>query len=363
MPSPLLYGGGLYFLKHNTGILTPSTPPPASVHYGRAAGGGANVYASPRGRRGPHLRRRPQGRHGRPRRRPRARRCWPSTASTTASTPRRRPSAASSTCAAASHLYRISGTDAGPPERGDDLPTTTAKLTQDARDAREAARERLDAWVREVVAWHFDPATGTPFWLDCAAARGLRPAPRGPGATPTSTASAPSRTSGCAAGPCGAGCRKGLRRTSPISVFETGGSTGVPKSRINIDDFRIDYEAFSDTLPDAVLPEGRRLAAVGPSGPAPAAPRRRAPLPAPRRHLLHGGPRPALGDQAHQGGRAWRRWRRYKQHVIDQALTLLRAHDSIRCLFTTPEAARGAVREDLAQEGSASPASSAAARR
>jgi hypothetical protein len=28
---------------------------------------------------------------------------------------------------------------------------------------------------------------------------------------------------------------------------------------------------------------------------------------------------------------------RYKQHVVDQALTLLRAHDSIRCLFTTPK--------------------------
>jgi hypothetical protein len=27
----------------------------------------------------------------------------------------------------------------------------------------------------------------------------------------------------------------------------------------------------------------------------------------------------------------------YKQHVIDQALTVLRAHDGIRCLFTTPK--------------------------
>ena len=27
----------------------------------------------------------------------------------------------------------------------------------------------------------------------------------------------------------------------------------------------------------------------------------------------------------------------YKRHVIDQALTLLRAHDNIRCLFTTPK--------------------------
>ena len=27
----------------------------------------------------------------------------------------------------------------------------------------------------------------------------------------------------------------------------------------------------------------------------------------------------------------------YKRHVIDQALTLLKAHDSIQCLFTTPK--------------------------
>ena len=28
---------------------------------------------------------------------------------------------------------------------------------------------------------------------------------------------------------------------------------------------------------------------------------------------------------------------KYKQHVIDQALTLLRAHPNIQCLFTTPK--------------------------
>ncbi|MGH2628128.1 MAG: hypothetical protein ACRDHY_15930, partial [Anaerolineales bacterium] len=32
----------------------------------------------------------------------------------------------------------------------------------------QAARERLDAAVREIVAWHFDPETGTPFWLEYA---------------------------------------------------------------------------------------------------------------------------------------------------------------------------------------------------
>jgi len=31
-------------------------------------------------------------------------------------------------------------------------------------------------------------------------------------------------------------------------VFETGGTTGVPKSRVQMEDFRTDYEMFSDTL-------------------------------------------------------------------------------------------------------------------
>jgi hypothetical protein len=41
---------------------------------------------------------------------------------------------------------------------------------------------------------------------------------------------------------------KGLEG-KPIFTFETGGTTGVPKSRLQIDDFRKDYEMFSETLP------------------------------------------------------------------------------------------------------------------
>ena len=31
-----------------------------------------------------------------------------------------------------------------------------------------AAREKLDAHVREMVRWHFSPETGCPFWLEFA---------------------------------------------------------------------------------------------------------------------------------------------------------------------------------------------------
>ena len=52
---------------------------------------------------------------------------------------------------------------------------------------------------------------------------------------------------------------KGLA-DKPVYVFETGGTTGIPKSRVVIDDFRIDYELFSDDAAGQVLPEGVELA-------------------------------------------------------------------------------------------------------
>jgi len=43
------------------------------------------------------------------------------------------------------------------------------EVSCDLKPRVDAARERLDAHVREIVAWHFDPETGCPFWLDFAA--------------------------------------------------------------------------------------------------------------------------------------------------------------------------------------------------
>ena len=50
-------------------------------------------------------------------------------------------------------------------------PSTPASTSSPA-----APRETLDAWVREIVDWHFDPATGSPFWLEFARKAGC-PAP------------------------------------------------------------------------------------------------------------------------------------------------------------------------------------------
>jgi phenylacetate-coenzyme A ligase PaaK-like adenylate-forming protein len=198
----------------------------------------------------------------------------------------------------------------------------------------EAARSRLDAWTREVVQWHFDPETGSPFWLEYA--RTLPFDPRREINTYEDLARlGPFQDEWLRGGPVRRWVPRGLAHR-PVSVFETGGSTGVPKSRVNIDDFRIDYELFSDTLPDEYFPKGADWLSLGPTGP------RRLRLAV--EHLAQ-----------HRQGICFMvdldpRWvikllkmgefrmaEAYKQHVIDQGLTLLRAHPNVRCLFTTPK--------------------------
>src|SRR6266542_5556638 len=55
-------------------------------------------------------------------------------------------------------------------------PMSTAEVTLSTRI--EASQEVLDAWVREVIQWHFDPVTGCPFWLDYAQNLGWDPRER-----------------------------------------------------------------------------------------------------------------------------------------------------------------------------------------
>jgi phenylacetate-coenzyme A ligase PaaK-like adenylate-forming protein len=195
-------------------------------------------------------------------------------------------------------------------------------------------KDALDAHVREIVHWHFSPETGTPFWLDFATKLDWDPRRE------IRTYEDLDRfgffeDEWLRGGPVRRWVPKAYAN-KPIYTFETGGSTGVPKSRINIDDFRIDYEMFSDTLPDEFFPKGADWLMVGPSGP------RRLRLAV--EHLAQ-----------HRGGISFcvdldPRWviklikarqmdqvEAYKRHVIDQAMTLLKAHDNIKCMFITPK--------------------------
>ena len=196
------------------------------------------------------------------------------------------------------------------------------------------AKRRLDAHVRKIVQWHFNPETGCPFWLKFA--RNLDFDPRKEiGSYGDLKILGHFQDDWLRGGPVRRWVPKAYAN-EPIYVFETGGSTGVPKCRINVRDFQIDYEMFSEHLSEEGFPLGSDWLMLGPTGP------RRLRLAI--EHLAH-----------HRGGICFfvdldPRWVNklikygkhqeldtYKNHVIDQALNILRAHDNIKCLFTTPK--------------------------
>ena len=86
----------------------------------------------------------------------------------------------------------------------------------------------------------------------------------------------------------------------PYNIFETGGTTGMPKQRIGWDDYKTDYEEFSAKLADEHFPRGARLADGRPDRPAPPAPGHRAPRQLPRQLVLLHRSRPALGEEGHR---------------------------------------------------------------
>jgi len=210
----------------------------------------------------------------------------------------------------------------------------SASVTTGLATKTTRAKETLDLWVREVVTWHFDPKTGTPFWLDYARKAGLDPR-REVGCYEDLALIGSFQDEWLRGGPVRQWVPHGFAGR-PVSIFETGGSTGVPKARINIDDFRTDYSAFSATLPEEFFPKGADWLQVGPTGP------RRLRLAVEHLCQVRGGicfmvdldPRWVVklvkrGEMAEMEA--------YKRHVIDQALTLLKAHENIKCLFTTPK--------------------------
>ena len=194
-------------------------------------------------------------------------------------------------------------------------------------------RRQLDAHVRDIVNWHFDPATGSPFWLERARQLDFDPRERIQGYADLKHL-AHFEDEWLRGGPV----RRWVPEAyadKPIYVFETGGSTGIPKTRVNIRDFEIDYAQFSDSLSEEGFTTGGDWLMLGPSGP------RRLRLAVEYLAQLRGGicflvdldPRwvnVLIRRSAHQELQA------YKNHVTDQALKILRAHDNIRCMFATP---------------------------
>jgi phenylacetate-coenzyme A ligase PaaK-like adenylate-forming protein len=202
-----------------------------------------------------------------------------------------------------------------------------------APDSINAAREQLDAHVREMMRWHFSPETGSPFWLDWAKKAGWDPAREinsfaGLQRFPhfqdewlrdlQPEAWVPKQFQG-----------------RPFNIFETGGTTGMPKQRIGWDDYKVDYEEFSAKLSDAHFPRGAAWLMVGPTGP------RRLRLAIEHLANFRGSscyfidldPRwvkKVLAAKQYEAARA------YMDHVVEQAVTILK-NRKIAGLFTTPK--------------------------
>ncbi|MCH2125042.1 MAG: hypothetical protein MK165_09625 [Pirellulaceae bacterium] len=197
-----------------------------------------------------------------------------------------------------------------------------------------AAKQKLDAQTYEIVQWHFHDSTGSPFWLEKKSELNFDPL------TEVNVFDDLKKfplfeDEWLRGGPIRRWVPKGLDG-KPTYVFETGGTTGIPKSRMVIDDFRIDYEMFSKTLPDEYFPPGANWLMLGPSGP------RRLRLAVEHLCQFRGGicfcidldPRWVVklikkGWMEHL--------EEYKKHCIDQALTVLSAGHDIKCMFATPK--------------------------
>jgi phenylacetate-coenzyme A ligase PaaK-like adenylate-forming protein len=201
-------------------------------------------------------------------------------------------------------------------------------------DAVAQARAALDAHAVEIVQWHFHESTGCPFWLE--KKKDLKFDPLTEVKCFEDIKKFPDfEDEWLRGGPVRRWVPKAYA-DKPIYVFETGGTTGIPKSRIAIDDFRTDYSNFSETLPDKYFPVGSNWLMLGPSGP------RRLRLAV--EHLAQ-----------HRGGICFcidldPRWvvkclkkgqidhaNAYKRHCIDQAITILTAGHDIKCMFGTPK--------------------------
>jgi phenylacetate-coenzyme A ligase PaaK-like adenylate-forming protein len=207
-------------------------------------------------------------------------------------------------------------------------------MSTDLKAKIKDARQRLDAHTVETVGWHFHPSTGCPFWLEKAKEFKFNPLKEVRGFDDLKKFPL-FEDEWLRGGPV----RRWLPQAykdKPTYVFETGGTTGIPKSRVVVEDHWIDYELFSDTLPEKYFPKGSNWLMLGPSGP------RRLRLAVEHLAQFRGGicfcidldPRWVIklikkGWMEHLEA--------YKQHCIDQAVTILSAGHDIKCMFATPK--------------------------
>ena len=199
--------------------------------------------------------------------------------------------------------------------------------------AAKTAQEKLEAHMREIIEWHFSPETGCPFWLEWAKKAGWDPRKEIRSFADMSKFPhfqdewlrdlqpevwVPAKYKG-----------------RPFNIFETGGTTGMPKQRIGWEDYKVDYSEFSERISDEHFPRNHYWLMVGPTGP------RRLRLAIEHLANVRGcscyfvdlDPRwvkKVISNKQFDQAKA------YMEHVVDQAVTILK-HRKVSALFTTPK--------------------------
>ena len=196
------------------------------------------------------------------------------------------------------------------------------------------AKNKLDSHLRDIIKWHFSPETGCPFWLDWLEASDWNPIDEIKTSEDLVKFENFDGDTHLRDLPNDVWIPKQYQG-KPFSIFETGGTTGMPKQRIGWEDFKIDYSEFSERLDDKEFPKNHYWMMVGPTGP--------------RRLRL------AIEHLANVRGCACYfvdldpRWvkkliasgqsdqaRAYMNHVVYQAMLILK-NRSVSALFTTPK--------------------------
>lgn len=135
-------------------------------------------------------------------------------------------------------------------------------------ETTDQAAARLDEHVRELIKWHFSPETGCPFWLEWAQRAGWNPVDEIAGFADM-VRFGHFEDEALRSEPHERWIPRAYQGT-PFKIFETGGTTGMPKQRLSWEDHLIDYTEFSDALDreyPGAFPRGANWLAIGPTGP------------------------------------------------------------------------------------------------
>jgi phenylacetate-coenzyme A ligase PaaK-like adenylate-forming protein len=201
-----------------------------------------------------------------------------------------------------------------------------------AAETVAAAKAQLETHLREIIQWHFSPETGCPFWLDWAAKNFD---PRKEVTTVDDLLKFPHFQDEFLRDLQPESWVPAAFKGQPFNIFETGGTTGMPKQRIGWNDYKVDYSEFSEKINDAHFPRGGAWLMMGPTGP------RRLRLAI--EHLAN-----VRGSSCYfidldprwvkkvLAAKKYQEAKDYMVHVVDQAATILK-NRKVTGLFTTPK--------------------------